>query len=70
MAYNEFSTPGAEYPVGGLYQIEPAWFGGNPPPAHFMSYVAVDDVDATTGKATELGGEVTAARWTFPAWEG
>src|SRR5689334_11263566 len=44
MDYREFTT-GGERPVGGLYQIDPAWFGGDPPPAHFMTYVAVDDVD-------------------------
>lgn len=57
MAYNEFST-GGDYPVGGLYQMDPKWFGNDPPPPHFMSYVAVDDVDATTSKAGELGATV------------
>ena len=57
MAYNEFST-GGEYPVGGLYQMDPQWFGGTTPPPHFMIYVAVDDVDAATAKAEELGATV------------
>src|SRR4051812_3188444 len=37
MDYREFTT-GGDRPVGGLYQIDPAWFGGNPPPAHWMIY--------------------------------
>lgn len=57
MDYREFST-GGEAPVGGLYQIDPAWFGGSPPPAHFMTYIAVDDVDAAAARAAELGGKV------------
>jgi len=57
MDYREFTT-GGDRPVGGLYQIDPAWFGGNPPPAHWMIYVAVDDVDASAEKAKSLGGEV------------
>jgi len=57
MAYNEFST-GAHYPVGGLYQMDPQWFGNNPPPPHFLNYVWVDDVDAATAKAQELGATV------------
>jgi predicted enzyme related to lactoylglutathione lyase len=57
MDYREFST-GGDQPVGGLYQIDPAWFGGNPPPAHWMIYVAVDDVDANAELAKSLGGQV------------
>jgi len=57
MDYREFST-GGPGPAGGLYQIDPAWFGGNPPPAHWMIYVAVDDVDANAEKAKSLGAQV------------
>ena len=57
MDYREFST-GGEAPVGGLYQINPDWFGGNPPPPHFMIYVAVDDVDKNAKLAVELGGKI------------
>jgi len=57
MDYREFSTSG-DHPVGGLYQIDPAWFGGNPPPAHWMIYVAVDNVDASAAQAKSLGGQV------------
>jgi predicted enzyme related to lactoylglutathione lyase len=57
MADNEFTT-GGNYPVGGLYKIDPQWFGNNPPPPHFMSYIMVDDVDAITEKAEKLGAAV------------
>ena len=54
MQYNEFST-GGDHPVGGLYQMDPKWFGEHMPPPHFMNYVFVDDVDASAQKATDLG---------------
>ena len=57
MDYREYTT-GGDYPAGGLYQIDPQWFDGNPPPPHFMEYVAVDDVDANAELAKELGGKV------------
>ena len=57
MDYREFSPDGTR-PVGGLYQINPEWFGGNPPPPHWMIYVAVDDVDANAEKAEQLGATV------------
>ena len=64
MDYREFTT-GGENPVGGLYQINPAWFGDNPPPPHFMTYVAVDDVDENAKLAVELRRPLSAGRWTF-----
>ena len=57
MDYREFDT-GHGHPSGGLYQIDPAWFGGNPPPPHFLTYIAVDDVDEAAERATELGAKV------------
>ena len=57
MDYREYMT-GGENPVGGMYQLNPDWFGGNPPPPHFMIYVAVDDVDENARKAVELGGKI------------
>jgi len=65
MAYNEFST-GGDQPAGGLYQIDPQWFGGNPPPPHLMNYVMVDDVDASTTKAAELGATVVRGPMDVP----
>ena len=55
--YREFTT-GGDNPAGGLYQIDPAWFGGDPPPPHFMIYVAVDDVDENAKRVAELGGQI------------
>lgn len=57
MDYREFSTSGQD-PVGGLYQIDPEFFGGNAPPPHFMIYVAVDDVDENAALAESLGATV------------
>jgi predicted enzyme related to lactoylglutathione lyase len=57
MDYREFSNSG-DKPVGGLYEINPEFFGGNPPPPHWMIYVAVDDVDANAELAKSLGAQV------------
>jgi hypothetical protein len=65
MEYIEFST-GGDRPVGGLYQINPDWFGPNPPPPHFITYVAVDDVDANAKLAVELGGKITRGPMDIP----
>ena len=53
MIYNEI-VAGGEH-VGGIYKMGPE-FGGAP--SHWMSYVAVDDVDASAAKVSELGGSV------------
>ena len=65
MEYNEFSADGGR-PIGGLYQINPDWFGGNPPPPHFMIYVAVDDVDENAKLATELGATIIRGPMDIP----
>lgn len=58
--YHEFSTGGGDYPAGGLYQITPEMCPeGEPlPPPHFLTYIAVDDVDENAKTAVELGGTV------------
>lgn len=58
-AYHEFST-GGDYPAGGLYEITPAMCPeGQPlPPPHFLTYIAVDDVDENAKQAVELGGTI------------
>lgn len=58
-AYHEYTT-GGDYPAGGLYEITPEMCGeGQPvPPPHFMTYVAVDDVDENAKLAVELGGKI------------
>lgn len=42
--------------IGGMYQITEECGGDRP--SHWMSYVAVDDVDASAKRAEELGGKV------------
>ncbi|MGH9943445.1 MAG: VOC family protein [Pyrinomonadaceae bacterium] len=53
MAYTEFHAGGR--PVGGMHQMT-AEFGDAP--SHWMSYVAVDDVDAAAARVEALGGKV------------
>lgn len=65
MDYREFST-GGPGPAGGLYEIDPEFFGGNPPPPHFLTYVAVDDVDANAAKAVELGATIIRGPMDIP----
>lgn len=57
-AYHEFYA-GGDYPSGGLYEISPEICGeGELPPPHFMTYIAVDDVDENARRAAELGGTI------------
>lgn len=51
--YPEFRL-GDDYPMGGMYQMPPEM----QKPPHWISYVAVDDVDAAAEKVKELGGSV------------
>ena len=53
MVYNEIVVAGQH--VGGVYKMGPE-FGQTP--AHWMAYVAVDDVDAKARQVWELGGKV------------
>jgi hypothetical protein len=54
-AYTEFIPAGEEKPVGGMFQMGEE-FGGAA--SHWMSYVSVEDVDASARRAEELGGKV------------
>lgn len=54
MIYNEISI-GDEKQFGGMYQMGKE-FGDAP--SHWMSYIAVDDVDAAAEKVSALGGNV------------
>jgi uncharacterized protein len=65
MDYREFTT-GGDRPVGGLYQIDPSWFGNAPPPPHFMTYVAVDDIDENARLAVELGATIIRGPMDIP----
>lgn len=53
MVYNEIVVGGRH--VGGMYRMGPE-FGAAP--AHWMAYVAVDDVDGKAQQVSELGGSV------------
>jgi predicted enzyme related to lactoylglutathione lyase len=64
--YNEFSDSSGPGPVGGLYQIDPKFFGGHAPPPHFMIYVAVDNVDESAEKAVSLGATIATGPMDIP----
>ncbi len=53
VVYNEIVVDGKH--VGGIFKMGTE-FGQAP--SHWMSYVAVDDVDASAAKVSELGGKV------------
>lgn len=55
MPYTEIVVGGQH--IGGIYQ-QTDECGGADMPSHWMSYVAVDDVDAVAGRVEELGGKV------------
>lgn len=65
MEYLEFSSSSTELD-GGFYQMNPEMFGGEVPPAHIALYVAVDDVDASIVKTSELGGTVVFGPYDIP----
>lgn len=50
--------------VAGLYQMSGPQFEGVP--SHWSTYVAVEDVDATAGKAEGLGGKIVAPPMDVP----
>jgi len=50
--------------LAGMYKLEGPQFAGVPP--HWMTYVAVDDVDATTTKARALGATILAEPMDVP----
>jgi predicted enzyme related to lactoylglutathione lyase len=55
--YRHFED-GKGYDVGGMYELDPDMTGGHDVPPHFMTYVAVDDVDETVRQAIEKGGSL------------
>jgi uncharacterized protein len=61
MAYTEIVA--GDQHVGGIYQI-PAEQGDRP--SHWMTYVAVDDVDAAASRVAELGGKVVTPPTDIP----
>jgi predicted enzyme related to lactoylglutathione lyase len=59
MEYIEFGTED-DRKLGGMYQMGKEFCNveGELPPPHWMSYIAVDDVDASAARVWELGGKV------------
>ena len=59
MEYFEI-TNGDGCGFGGMYEMNKEMCGseGELPPPHWMSYIAVDDVDASAAKVWDLGGKV------------
>ena len=51
--------------VGGIYQLTEEC-GGADAPSRWMTYVAVDDVDASAGRVEELGGKVVMPPMDIP----
>jgi predicted enzyme related to lactoylglutathione lyase len=67
MIYNEIVVAGQH--VGGMYKMGPETGGGEGAtalPSHWMSYVAVDDVDAKAQKVSELGGKICVPPMDIP----
>jgi predicted enzyme related to lactoylglutathione lyase len=54
--------------IGGMYQATEECGGGGAAdkPSHWMSYVAVDDVDASAKRTEELGGKVCVPPMDIP----
>jgi predicted enzyme related to lactoylglutathione lyase len=61
MAYTEIVVGDAH--VGGIYRMGPEYGAA---PAHWMAYVAVDDVDASAKRVEELGGKVCVPPMDIP----
>ena len=63
MDYKEIILDGKAF--GGVMQMTEQW--GDPlPPPHWMTYIAVDDVDASAGKVREMGGGVCVEPFDAP----
>jgi predicted enzyme related to lactoylglutathione lyase len=60
--YTRFHLGGLE--VAGMIEMDRSWPRGLP--SHWMPFFAVDDCDATTGGAIELGGDVPVEPYDMP----
>lgn len=63
--YRHF-TDGCGRDVGGMYELNPEMTGGHDVPAHFMTYISVDDVDETVEKIKAKGGSVVREPMDIP----
>jgi hypothetical protein len=61
--YTLFNRPGEEKNAGGMMAFPPSMKGV---PPHWLAYFAVNDVDASTKKAAELGGKTLMAPMDIP----
>lgn len=61
--YTLFKRPGTDVNVGGMMAMPPTMKGV---PSHWMPYFAVADCDASTKKATELGGKTMVPPMDIP----
>ena len=62
MEYTEIRRSGGKQ-FGGMYKTPPEMEGV---PPHWMSYVSVDDIDASLAKATEIGGNIVVPATDIP----
>ena len=62
MSYTEIVV--GDRHIGGMYQITEECGGDRP--SHWMSYVAVDDVDAAASRVEELGGKISMPPMDIP----
>ena len=56
MDYQYMNVNGANEAFGGVMQMNEEW--GDEIPSHWMTYITVEDVDATCEKVKEMGGNV------------
>ena len=61
---NYIEIVAGEEHIGGMYQMTAEW--GGDAPSHWLSYVAVDDVDESARRVGELGGKVTVPPMDIP----
>ena len=64
MNYTEIVVGGKHY--GGIYQLDKECEQQANAPSRWMSYVAVDDVDASAKRTEELGGKVVMPPMDIP----
>jgi predicted enzyme related to lactoylglutathione lyase len=66
MQYLEFGL-GNGCGFGGMYELNAEMYGeGAIPPAHFMNYISVDDVDESASQAFEAGGKIVVPPMDIP----
>lgn len=59
MDYREFTYDNNKI-AGGMYEMKKEIFGDHLPPAHWLNYIAVDDVDVSGARVLELGGKLVS----------